>query len=100
MEVYVDMRTLAELIGVTYETARRWRYDEDKYYWREPNDFPKPWGYVAPPGRAGGQPAPIFPLSEVFDWLARRRPYDLRIATQFGSVGRELANLGTRLEGG
>ena len=95
MELYIDMRTLAELVGVGFETARRWRYDEDKHYRRPPNTFPAPWGGAIEPGHKG-TPAPIFALSEVLDWLADNRPYDLRIALELGNVGRELGRLQER----
>ena len=95
IEVFITMHTLAELVGVAYDTAKWWRYDSDKYYWRPPNDFPKPWGGVIRPGKPG-TPSPVFPLSEVLDWLARHRPYDLRIALEFGNVGSTLGRLEER----
>ncbi len=89
MEVFIDMHTLAELIGVTHDTARRFRYGKGKGPdWRKPTGFPKPWGEIQRPG-ARGRGSAVFPLSEVLDWLAKNRPYDLRIVLEFGNIGQE-----------
>ena len=89
MEVFIDMHTLAELIGVTHDTARRFRYGKGKGPdWRKPTGFPKPWGEIQRPG-ARGRGSAVFPRSEVLDWLAEHRPYDLRIVLEFGNIGQE-----------
>ena len=96
MEVFIDMHTLAELIGVTHDTARRFRYGPGKGpKWRQPTGFPEPWGEIQRPG-ARGRGSAVFPLSEVLDWLAEHRAYDLRIALEFGNVGQELGRLQER----
>ena len=96
MEVFIDMHTLAELIGVTHDTARRFRYGPGKGpKWRQPTGFPEPWGEIQRPG-ARGRGSAVFPLSEVLDWLAEHRAYDLRIALEFGNIGQELGQLKER----
>ena len=97
MEVLIDLRTLAELLGITYQSARRLRYPQGKgARWREPSGFPEAWGDAHKPGSGAGGRAPVFALSEVLDWIAEHRPYDLRIALEFGNVGRELGRLDER----
>jgi hypothetical protein len=97
MDVLIDLRTLAELLGINYQTARRLRYPQGKgARWHEPSGFPQAWGNAHKPGSGPGGRAPVFALSEVLDWLAIHRPYDLRIALEFGNVGRELGRLDER----
>ena len=97
MEVLIDLRTLAEFLGITYQSARRLRYPQGKgVRWREPSGFPQAWGDAHKPGSGRGGRAPVFALSEVLDWLAIHRPYDLRIALEFGNVGFELGRLDER----
>ncbi len=96
MEVFIDLRMLAELLGVATDTARRFRYSAGSGpRWREPTGFPEPWGDILRPGTPGRR-APVFALSEVLDWLADNRSYDLRIALEFGNIGRELGRLEER----
>ena len=97
MEVLIDLRTLGELLGINYQAARRLRYPQGKGARRhEPSGFPQAWGDVHKPGSGPGGRAPVFALSEVLDWIAENRPYYLRIALEFGNVGRELGRLEER----
>lgn len=96
MEIFIDLRTLAEMLGMKYQTVRRFRYPEGEGpRWREPTGFPKPWGTILEPGKSGGR-APVYAFSEVMDWMAEHRPYDLRIALELGNIGRDLAKLAER----
>jgi hypothetical protein len=96
MEVFIDLRTLAELLGISYQTARRFQFPAGKgAHWRKSTGFPQPWGTILKPGVSGGR-ASVFALSEVLDWLAIHRPYDLRIALEFGNIGHELGRLEER----
>lgn len=97
MEVFIDIRTLAEMLDMEYESARRMRFPAGKGpRWRESTGFPAPWGDVHKAGSGRGARAQVFALSEVLDWLAENRPYDLRIALEFGNVGHELGRLAER----
>lgn len=96
MEIFIDLRTLAELLGLSHQTVRRFRYHDGKgAHWREPTGFPPSWGSILRPGQKGRR-APVFALSEVLDWIAEHRPYDLRIALELGNIGRELGRLEER----
>ncbi len=92
MELFIDLRTLAELLGITYSAVRGFRHPAKN---RPDLGFPPPWGAALRPGLSG-QPAPVFAFSEVLEWIATHRPYDLRIALEFGNVGAELGRLEER----
>jgi hypothetical protein len=92
MEVFIDLRTLAELLGISHSSVRGFRHPAKN---RPDLGFPPSWGAALRPGQSG-QPAPVFALSEVLDWIAEHRPYDLRIALEFGNVGHELGRLEER----
>ena len=92
MEIFIDLRTLAELLGITYSAVRDFRHPAKN---RPDQGFPPSWGAALRPGRSG-QPAPVFALSEVLEWIAEHRPYDLRIALEFGNIGNELGRLEER----
>ena len=91
MEVFIDLRTLAELLDISYEAARKYRHHTKD---RADTGFPEPWGTVHKSGR--GSRTPVFALSEILDWIAINKPYHLRIALEFGNVGQELGRLEER----
>ncbi len=93
MEVFIDLRTLAELLDITYNSARKFRHHGVD---RPDLGFPEPWGSTKQPGGGPGSRAPMFALSEVLDWLAEHHPYYLRVALEFGNVGAELGRLEER----
>ena len=93
MEVFIDLRTLADLLGISYNAVRKYRHHTVD---RPDRGFPEPWGTVHKPGSGRGSRAPVFALSEVLEWLAEWQPYHLRIALEFGNVGQELGQLAER----
>lgn len=95
MELYVTLHTIAELVGISHETARRWVIPHKEYQRKQLGPFPPAHGRVLAPGRKG-RPSSVYPLSQVLDWIAENRPYDLRIALQLGEVGRSLGRLDER----
>ena len=94
MEVFIDMRTLAELLGITYNAVRKFRHHGKD---RPDLGFPEPWGSVHKAGQGSGSRAPVFALSEILDWLAEHHTYHLRIGLEFGNVGLELGRLEERV---
>jgi hypothetical protein len=97
MDFYITLKQLADLLGMSHETTRRWQIPHKEYHRRELGPFPIAHGKAQPPAQRGtGAASPVYLMSEVFDWLAENRPYDLRAALRLGDIGRDLARLDER----